>query len=147
MKQNYTNSKNYNEILYINFIQEMLREYPTYDIKAEDRINEILENLKVNSKNYLKDQENIKIEVEKDRELNIIKARKELLDDILPKLEKYNPKAYKFVKMRYFDKKNLKKIMQQLDLSTPTEMFDLDFIAIRYIGNKMRNSKDFLRKV
>ena len=134
MKKEYKQSKNYNEILYINFIQEMLNEYYTYDDKIEDRINEILENLKMDSKNYLKDQENINKLIESDKQLNII-----------PKLEKHNPKAYQFVKKRYFEKKNLKKIMEQLNLFNPTELFNLEFTAIRYIGNKMRNSKDFLR--
>lgn len=109
MKKEYKQSKNYNEILYINFIQEMLNEYYTYDDKIEDRINEILENLKMDSKNYLKDQENINKLIESDKQLNIYKSRKELLDNILPKLEKHNPKAYQFVKKRYFEKKNLKK--------------------------------------
>ncbi len=145
MKKEYKQSKNYNEILYINFIQEMLNEYYTYDDKIEDRINEILENLKMDSKNYLKDQENINKLIESDKQLNIYKSRKELLDNILPKLEKHNPKAYQFVKKRYFEKKNLKKIMEQLNLFNPTELFNLEFTAIRYIGNKMRNSKDFLR--
>lgn len=147
MKLNYKQSKDYNEIIFINFIQDVLREYPTYDSKIEKRKNDILENLKVKSKDYLKDQENINKCIENDRKLNVYKSRKALLDDILPRLEKYNDKAYLFVKKRYFERKNLKNIMQQLNLSTPTEMFDLDFVAIRYIGNKMRNSKDFLRKV
>ena len=147
MKNNYKYSKDYNEILYINFIQTMLKEYPTYESKIENRVNEILEDLKLNSKDYLKNQEKYNEYIDKDNKLKVFKARKSLFDDILPKLEKNNQKACLFVKMRYFERRNLKDIMEALKLLNSTELFNLDLYAMRYIGNKIRNSKDFLKKV
>ena len=125
----------------------MLKEYPTYESKIENRVNEILEDLKLNSKDYLKNQEKYNEYIDKDNKLKVFKARKSLFDDILPKLEKNNQKAYLFVKMRYFERRNLKDIMEALKLLNSTELFNLDLYAMRYIGNKIRNSKDFLKKV
>ena len=147
MKLSYKDSKDYNEILYINFIKEILLEYPTYTNKIEERKNEILEELKLKSKNYLKNHEDFNSYIENDNKIKILKARKNMLDNILPKLEKYNKKAYLYVIKRYIERKNLKDIMKQLELLNPTEVFNLVLVAIKYIGNKIRNSKDFLRKV
>lgn len=146
MRKTYKESKNFDEIMLIKFIQDMLKEYPTYSDKIANRIDEMLEELKLPALNYLKDQEQIEQALENDKQLNILKNRKAFLDVELKSLEKYNKKAYIFIQKRYFDKRNLKDIIQEMNLSNATELFDLNLTAIRYLGNKIRNSKDFLRK-
>ncbi len=134
------------KIMVIDFIRKLLYQYPYLENKIRDREKELLKTDKITSYEFIKGNKSIK-DISNillnDKKLKIYKNRKDFLDKTFKHLKKSYPKVYNFMIKKYFIRVSNEDIKNEIN-STDAGMIELDLKLIKYIGNKLTYSKNFL---